>query len=227
MTNVGAVERRVGRASVLFTARADGNLSTLAGVDAEGGAERRAVLAQRLALRRLCGGPQVHGTAVDLITSEQPRGAAPLTVPADARITGLSEVGVMVLAADCLPVALVADTSVGAVHAGWRGLAAGVLEAAAARQQELDGTPPRHAIIGPSAGPCCYEVGPEVFAQFGLQADGPGPIDLRAIALARLQAAGVGNVDVVERCTICDERYFSHRREGRRAGRQAVVVWRS
>jgi YfiH family protein len=221
------IERRAGRAHVLFTARADGNLSTLAGLDAEHGAQRRERLARELALRRLCAGPQVHGTDVDVISSGEPRGARPLERPADARITALSEVGAMVLAADCMPIALIAGHSVGAVHAGWRGLAAGVLEAALARCRELDGLPVSRAVIGPSAGPCCYEVGPDVFASFGLPGAAARTIDLRAIAVERLEGAGVGEVEVIDRCTICDERYFSHRREGALAGRQAVILWRS
>jgi len=83
------------------------------------------------------------------------------------------------------------------------------------------------AVIGPGAGMCCYEVGAEVHAALtGVERE-PGAIDLRAIARRRLLAAGVSQVREVHACTICDERFFSHRREGARAGRQAGVAWLS
>jgi copper oxidase (laccase) domain-containing protein len=83
------------------------------------------------------------------------------------------------------------------------------------------------AVIGPCAGACCYEVGEEVHAAFsGAHRDG-ARIDLRAIARERLLAAGLAEVRDANACTICDERYFSHRREGERAGRQAGVAWLS
>jgi hypothetical protein len=133
----------------------------------------------------------------------------------------------MVLAADCLPVALGCTGAVAMVHAGWRGLAAGVLEQGVLALRELAGTEPIVAIVGPGAGVCCYEVGVEVYRAFG-DADRAGPhIDLRAIAHERLAAAGVGHVRDVRACTICDERFFSHRREGAGAGRQAGVAWLS
>ena len=72
---------------------------------------------------------------------------------------------------------------------------------------------------------CCYEVGPEVHAPLARSRRTPGHIDLRAIAHERLLAAGVARVQDLPACTICDERYFSHRREGARAGRQAGVAW--
>jgi polyphenol oxidase len=81
-----------------------------------------------------------------------------------------------------------------------------------------------HALIGPGAGPCCYEVGAEVHAALG-GTPRHGPIDLAGIAARRLRAAGVGEVRALDVCTICDRRFFSHRREGDRAGRQAGVAW--
>jgi hypothetical protein len=81
------------------------------------------------------------------------------------------------------------------------------------------------AVVGPCAGACCYEVGEEVHAAFaGVHRDGR-LIDLRAIAHEKLLAAGVAEVLDAEACTICDERFFSHRREGTRAGRQAGLAW--
>jgi polyphenol oxidase len=83
------------------------------------------------------------------------------------------------------------------------------------------------AVIGPCAGPCCYEVGEEVHAAFAGAHRSGRRIDLRAIARERLRAAGVREVRQLDACTICDERYFSHRREGPRAGRQAGLAWLS
>lgn len=83
------------------------------------------------------------------------------------------------------------------------------------------------AVIGPGAGPCCYEVGPEVHEALGSGLTGRRPVDLRAIARARLLAAGVEAVEELGGCTICDPGCFSHRREGARAGRMAAVAWLS
>ena len=82
--------------------------------------------------------------------------------------------------------------------------------------------------MGPCAGPCCYEVGAEVHEALGTRHRGArANVDLRLIARARLHDAGVATVASVGGCTICDERFFSHRREGEAAGRQAGVAWLS
>jgi YfiH family protein len=146
---------------------------------------------------------------------------------ADGHASAAEGVAAMVLAADCLPVVLGAQGAVAAVHAGWRGLVAGVLEEGVRALREVGGSGEVVAVLGPCAGPCCYEVGEEVHAAFrGAHREGR-LIDLRAIASDRLLAAGVAEVRDVVACTICDERYFSHRREGERAGRQAAVAWLS
>jgi polyphenol oxidase len=149
-------------------------------------------------------------------------------------------VGVMVLTADCLPVALGRERDRGAgpragadhgavamLHAGWRGLAAGVLEEGVRAMRAPGGSGEVVAIVGPGAGACCYEVGEEVHAAFGGAHRAGQNIDLKAIARERLLAAGVAEVRDVAACTICDERFFSHRREGTRAGRQGGVAWLS
>jgi YfiH family protein len=144
---------------------------------------------------------------------------------ADGQATPRTRVGALVLTADCLPVALVRDGAVAMLHAGWRGLAAGVLEEGVRLLRAQRPGPEIIAVIGPGAGACCYEVGPEVHASLGTGESGRANIDLRAIARARLLAAGVERVQDVDVCTICDERFFSHRREGARAGRQGGVAW--
>jgi YfiH family protein len=152
---------------------------------------------------------------------------------ADGQATALAGVGVMVLAADCLPVALIADGAVATVHAGWRGLAAGVIEEGARALRELGARGPLHAAIGPGAGPCCYEVGDDVRAAFAEHGDAVlhgRRIDLKAIGALKLRAAGVGAVHDVGLCTICSDPalLFSHRRAGGGpTGRQAALAWRS
>jgi polyphenol oxidase len=216
-----------GGGRALFTDRSAGNLSTGTGDDLEQGLVRRAELCERLGLAWLCSSRQQHGTTVNAIERVTGSEGRALAIDADGQATALRGVGAMVMAADCLPVALGCRGAVAMVHAGWRGLAAGVLEQGVAALRNLAGGEPIEAIVGPCAGVCCYEVGAEVHATFGGAHRAGDHIDLRAIAHERLAAAGVGRVRDVQACTICDERFFSHRREGERAGRQAGVAWLS
>jgi YfiH family protein len=168
-------------------------------------------------------GRQVHGSRVE-------RRASPGGVlnEADGQATAAPNLAPLVLTADCLPVALIAPTVVVMVHAGWRGLAGGVLEEGVRAIRELAGDGEIAAAIGPGAGACCYEVGPEVHAAFGRSAQ-RARIDLKAIAAERLTAAGVTAVHDVGLCTICSDPalFFSHRRDGGLTGRQAGIAWRS
>jgi YfiH family protein len=195
-----------------------------------------AVQGNRLALRDALGAPplsfvhQVHGTEVlpadSARNGESPGGLA----RADAQVTDQPGVAMVALTADCLPVAIAGDRALGMVHAGWRGLAGGVLGAAVTALTEL-GAEPLAAAIGPGAGVCCYETGPEVHAAF---AGVPGArrgdhADLKAVARQQLAEAGVPVVHDVELCTICaDPRlFFSHRRDHGVTGRQAGLAWRT
>jgi YfiH family protein len=216
-----------GRGRGLFTERALGNLSTGMGDEHEHGLVRRKELCERHGLQWLCSSHQVHGTAVNVIERVAGSGGEPVALEADGHATALRGVGALVMVADCLPVALGCESAVAMVHAGWRGLAAGVLEQGVLALGELAGEEPIEAIVGPGAGVCCYEVGAEVHEAFGGVCRADGHIDLRAIAHERLASAGVGNVRDVEACTICDPRFFSYRREGARAGRQGGVAWLS
>jgi YfiH family protein len=221
-----------GGGHVLFTTRVDGNLSSVGGAEAELGEAARERLRTQLGLRCLVRGYQVHGTTVlrsrsdddeipahDSVTAQPP-------VEADGQATSVVGLGAMVLTADCLPVALGSEGAVAMVHAGWRGLAAGILEEGVRAVRELGGDGEIVAVVGPGAGASCYEVGEEVHAAFGGAHRDGRSIDLKAIARERLLAAGVAEVQDVASCTICDERFFSHRREGARAGRQGGVAWR-
>ena len=217
-----------GRGRVIFTQRADGNMSSVGGDCAEHAGAARERLRERIGLERLVRGYQEHGTVVQRVcATPRPERAGQERERADGQATTLSGVGAMVLAADCLPVALGCNGAVAMVHAGWRGLAAGVLEQGVLALRELRAGEPIVAVIGPGAGVCCYEVGPELQQAFGGAHRVGRRIDLRAIAHERLLAAGVGHVRNVDACTICELRFFSHRREGASAGRQAGVAWLS
>jgi purine-nucleoside/S-methyl-5'-thioadenosine phosphorylase / adenosine deaminase len=216
-----------GGGRALFTTRAEGNLSTLRGEGHGRGAQLREDLCEDLGLRWLCASRQVHGATVQRVRSEDGAGGQAMALDADGHATSLRGVGMMVLAADCLPVLLGSEGAVAALHAGWRGLAEGVLDEGVRALRELDGGGDRiAAVIGPGAGRCCYEVGEEVHAAFGGAHRDGRRLDLAALAEERLAAAGVERIERIELCTICDPRFFSHRREGPRAGRQAGVAWR-
>jgi YfiH family protein len=214
-----------GGGEALFTARADGNLSSVAGDGAEDAERARERLRASIGVERLVRGYQVHGAVVTRVQALSDP-ATPRR-EADGQATALPGAAMMVLTADCLPVALGSASAVAMVHAGWRGLAAGVLQSGVDALRQLSGEEEILAVIGPGAGACCYEVGPEVQAVFGAGHPDQRHIDLRAIARERLLAAGVTQVRELGVCTICDERFFSHRREGARAGRQGGVAWRS
>jgi YfiH family protein len=240
-----------GGGCALFTARANGNLSSVGGEYAERGLQARERLRRSLGLRRLVRGYQVHGTVVGRISAEgrrsaaaegsrgdrrarshetswlEPDSARQPSFEADGHAVAIPAVAAVVLTADCIPVVLGADGAVAALHAGWRGLAAGVLEQGVRALRDVGGRGEVRAVVGPCAGACCYEVGEEVHASFDDAHRDGRLIDLRAIAHERLSTAGVAEVLDVLACTICDERFFSHRREGTRSGRQAGIAWLS
>ena len=217
-----------GGGRVLFTERRHGNMSSVGGERAQHGEQARERLRASIGVESLPRGYQEHGTVVRRVRARPRPGAdAHDGLRADGQATALPGIGTMVLTADCLPVALGSTGAVAMVHAGWRGLAAGVIEQGVLAIRELAGAQPIAAIVGPGAGVCCYEVGPEVHDAFGRARGRARHIDLRALAHDRLLAAGVAEVRDLTVCTICEPRYFSHRREGARAGRQAGVAWLS
>jgi YfiH family protein len=209
-----------------------GNARAADGDDAAAVARNRAELVARAGLPSPpCWLRQVHGTRVlrfDAPVDDEPE--------ADAAVTSARGVVLAILTADCLPVVFAArdGSEVGAAHAGWRGLAAGVLEATVAAMRADPGE--LVAWLGPAAGPQAYEVGVEVFEAFTSRDPGaaaafaptrPGHwrVDLCALARRRLAAAGVGHVDGGGLCTISEpRRFFSHRRDGR-SGRLATLAW--
>ena len=202
------------------------NLGAHVGDDPRRVATNRARLAttMRVSPDRLVMVAQVHGANVLEVEG-------PLQGEADALVTSSRDTAIAVLVADCLPIVL-ADASrrrVGVVHAGWRGLAAGVLANALARFDDVRSV---HAIIGPGVSPRVYQVGPEVAENFR---DVPGAVladagdrsrlDLRAIALHQLGAAGVSSshVEAVPDVTDGGGLFFSDR-ASRPTGRFALVA---
>jgi hypothetical protein len=171
-------------------------------------------------------GRQVHGSRVLRVEEPQDRAVPP--PEADGQASSTRGVGLMVLTADCLPIAIGGGAAAAMLHAGWRGLAADVIAEGVAAVRELGGAGRLEAAIGPGAGPCCYEVGEEVVSAFpNAPVVGERLIDLKAIAAAKLRAAGVDLVHDVGLCTICNAEFFSHRRDHGVTGRQAGVAWLS
>jgi len=148
---------------------------------------------------------------------------APGLPEADGHATERPGLVPLVFVADCLPVALAGARGVAMIHCGWRGMAAGIIERGIG---EVGATA---AAIGPSIGPCCYEVGDEVRDEFAGLGDGVAEecmLDLREVARRLLAEAGVERVEISDLCTSCNPKlFFSHRRDGRRTGRQAGLVW--
>ena len=174
-------------------------------------------------------GRQVHGATVRRAT--EPPGAGRPAAEEDGQATALDAAAALVFVADCVPVLLVADEAVAALHCGWRGLAGGIVAEGAAALRELGAAGPVTAAIGPGARGCCYEVGEEVHAAFsGVPGARVGErnLDLPAIARHRLGEARVDAIHDTGLCTICaeDELFFSHRRDKGVTGRQAGVAWR-
>jgi polyphenol oxidase len=215
------------------------------------GDDLQAVAANRRSLQARVGVPlqrvdQVHGCAVHRFVSGGPADPAVALPVADASLTVLAGLGCEIQVADCLPVLLcdVDGRGVAAAHAGWRGLADGVLEASVAALCDAAGTAPARlqAWLGACIGPQRFEVGVDVLQAFGASAVTPGAwfrpqaeradkwwADLASLARERLQALGVnaigGNDGGADWCTASQpSRYFSYRRD-RQTGRMAAVIW--
>lgn len=226
---------------VAFTARAGGVAGPL-DLSLVGGADPGVVVRNRARALGAVGaspeawtsGRQIHGTRVARVGSDECGSGAfdPGTALADVDALWTDEPGpaLVILTADCLPVLIVDPTrpAVGVVHAGWRGLVAGVVGRTVAA---MGGPENLRAFVGPSIGPCCYEVGPEVAeearASLGSEvvrgSTNGVRLDLWRGARAALAAAGVGAVLTSALCTRCEpHRFFSHRAAA--TGRQGVLA---
>lgn len=178
---------------------------------------RRVAAACGFALERLALARQVHGT--DALEVD----------PGDAGVVGEGDVLVTrgpgavlgILTADCAPVIVWGDEGLAVVHAGWRGLVAGVVAAGV----EAVGRP-RAAWVGPCIHACCYEVGPEVVDAFrskGLPTAADDRVDIGRATVVALRRAGIEHIAASEECTGCDASFFSHRRDGP-TGRQGAFA---
>ena len=197
----------------------------------------RRVVCEALGLEadRVTMGHQVHGAQVRAVAAPTRPGRFTGGLrgwpEGDGLVTEAPGLALVVLGADCLPVLLwrVDRPAVAAVHAGWRGLVGGVLEAAIARL----GDPARTAAaIGPGVGPCCYPVDAALrrrfAAAFGDETVRPPAVDLSRAARAALLGSGLrdGAVSAVDACTSCEpERFFSYRRDGPVTGRHGGIIW--
>jgi len=170
---------------------------------------------------------QVHGGRV--VDVDTPGGGG----DADALVTTGTDISLVVLAADCAPIALVAGDAIAGVHCGWRGLIAGVVDAAVRLVRER-GRAPVHAVVGPCISPEHYEFGADELEQLtrrlgpavGARTETGAPaLDLRAGVGVALVSAGVDDCTDIDVCTYASVDHFSHRRDGV-TGRQALIVTR-
>lgn len=253
------LEARMPGATAAFTTRVGGvseppfdglNLGALTDDSVEAVAENRRRLAAALGLQadRIAFAHQVHGAELMVhaepldasFTSPEAMSAQRNRVePRISRVDTVSSGGslpavdghviegpraaALVFVADCVPVALFGPGGVAMLHCGWRGLAEGIVGKGAAAIGATD------AAVGPSIGPCCYEVGPEVLAAFDHLGDGVAAdrmLDLPEVTRRLLLAAGVERVELSGLCAGCEsELFYSHRRDSGRTGRQAGLVW--
>ncbi len=174
---------------------------------------------------------QVHGVEILVVD------AAGLAGEADGLMTNRSNLPLGIKTADCLPILMVDlnHRAVAAVHAGWRGTAGRIAQAAISKMEQRFKTKPADLLValGPSIGSCCFEVGPEVARQFAAydptlrQIESKCHLDLREINSQQLLDTGVSPSRILydKLCTVCDEkRFWSYRREGDKAGRMWSVI---
>ncbi len=217
------------------------NLAITPGDDPAAVAENRRRFAAAIGVdvARLFQTSQVHGSSVREIASADVV-AEVVREEHDAMVARTPGHAVAVRVADCVPVLLLDEASghVAAAHAGWRGVAGGVVGATVAQLCRF--APPRAVVaaIGPCIGACCFEVGDEVVAAIDAAAPGetslarPGPagkphLDLRLAVRRQLRALGVDDarIEDVGGCTRCDDAtFFSYRREGPRSGRHLCAI---
>ena len=177
---------------------------------------------------------QVHSAAVLAATAPGPAGEG------DALVTREAGLVLSVVSVDCVPIMLAAGRWVAAVHAGWRGIVAGIVAATASRLAEVGAAAPTTwtAWLGPAIGGCCYKVGPEVAERVAAASTPdavlawPGKakphLDLARAVATQLTVAGVGDLRPLVSCTHCDrERLWSYRRDGTAAGRNLALIWKT
>lgn len=225
------------RSSVVFGSRVGGfsrppfnslNVGSETGDDADSVARNRIALSNAVGTNAesVVVARQVHGS--DLIEhpsrigrGEWSRAAVP-EIEGDGHIVDQPGIGLAVVTADCLPIAIEGARGLALIHCGWRGLVAGIVPKAARRVRG------ERAVIGPGIGPCCYEVGEDVLARFPeeVRSKYGRRFDLVAVARDQMADAGIDEVAEAGICTSCaSDDFFSFRRDGPVTGRQATVAW--
>jgi YfiH family protein len=197
---------------------------------------RRALSTLRLEPQQVVSPYQVHRARVGVVGRAHLGTVQPAT---DALVTAAPAVPLLMRFADCAPVLLFDPVRrvVGMAHAGWRGVVAGATRATIQTMTDRLGCDPSDlwAGIGPTIGPCCYAVGPEVVAaveaacppgtEIARYTDGQTCLDLPAAVQAQLRAAGVEQIENAGLCTACHvDEFFSHRAEHGRTGRFGVIM---
>jgi YfiH family protein len=213
---VAFCDRRGGVSSAPFASL---NLSARLGDEPDNVAEnrRRAARAAGFDHSALVLTRQVHGTRVREAATQ----SSGVLGEADGLVARAPGPVLGMLTADCAPVVVAGAGGVAILHAGWRGLVAGVIDRGVAAV-----APARAAWIGPAIRSCCYRVGRDVLDGFqaaGLPVEGRGRVDPAAAAEAALRRAGVESVASWRRCTSCSPDFFSYRRDGR-TGRQGAFA---
>ena len=214
----------------LSTGRAEFLLTNVAAGDFRRPSSEQSVAIEQLsgiAYSRWAQDEQIHGANVTLTGGEQ--SPLPFSSPSDGQATNRRDVLCAVRTADCLPVLLGADDAVAALHAGWRGLDAGIVAAGVETLSSV-GSGQLVAVIGPGARGCCYQVSEEMlvtFAAYPSALRGQRELDLAAVASEQLRASGVTTIYDCGICTICSsvDAFFSHRRDGGDSGRMLGAAW--
>ena len=207
------------------------NLGILTGDDPERVVENRRRLAHGLGIdpERARMAWQRHGAEVKETSPEGILAPGTRHDPCDGFWSDQPGQGMMLVTADCLPVAIArvggGAPALAVLHVGWRGLLEGIV----ANGASALGGGPLAAAVGPGIGPCCYEVGPEVAepfeGRFGAEVLHDGKLDLWRSTELALTEAGVGDVKRTDLCTFCHpELFFSHRRDRGTTGRQGVIA---
>lgn len=214
------------------------NLSYSSGDDPRNVSRNRSLLMEQMEISPFAVGGQVHGATLALVGPEEAgsgfEGPSDVIPATDGLHSTSSRVALAVATADCAPVILESarEGRLAVVHAGWRGIAAGIIETAVSMFADAATV---RAAIGPCAGPCCYEVGEDVLDAItaGTEAGpvarrGPGRIflDIPATIEGGLREIGVRDIEASGLCTIdLSDRFFSHRRDGP-CGRQLAIGMR-
>jgi YfiH family protein len=171
---------------------------------------------------------QVHGDTV-LVAQDSSKGLP----DADSYITSQQGLVIAIRTADCVPVFLFdpVKKAIGLAHAGWKGTYQEITYKTVNRMKEVFGSRPEdiHAVLGPSIGPCCYEVGPEFRQYFPneiTEHSGKLFTDVPKSNYRQLLKAGLNKENIINTgvCTFCNAQYFSFRRDGEKAGRMISLM---